>query len=166
MFRARSPSPPLIWRLWCKQNQSLWAQTIVHPGHTMRWWNTEAVCTILSHSGPCITQALFLYHCSSLPLPGCVSVGPEGIHCCSCPCWRSLSRWVAVQPLFAGLFRSFAEPQGGLWGLRAETEMKAWQISSSQCLLIVLKSRQLTIIIIVPQKQWELNWKALLILDA
>lgn len=26
----------------------------------------------------------------------------------------------------------------------------------------MLKSRQLTIIIIVPQKQWELNWKALL----
>lgn len=117
---------------------------------------------VLSHSAPCITQALFLYHCSSLPIPGCVSVGPEGLQCCSCPCWRSLGSWVAAQPLFAGLSRSFAEPQDGLWGLRAEIEMKAWRISSSQCLLIVLKSRQLTIIIIVPQKQWELNWKALL----
>lgn len=153
---------PLTGRLWCKENQPLWAQTIAHPGRTVRWHNTEAVCAILSHSAPCITQALFLYHCSSLPIPGCVSVGPEGLQCCSCPCWRSLGSWVAAQPLFAGLSRSFAEPQDGLWGLRAEIEMKAWRRSSSQCLVIVLKSRQLTIIIIVPQKQWELNWKALL----
>lgn len=41
---------PLTGRLWCKENQPLWAQTIAHPGRTVRWHNTEAVCNTFTLS--------------------------------------------------------------------------------------------------------------------
>lgn len=165
LFILRSLSPPLIWRLWCyhsKENRALWVLSIFHHGWTARcrkYWSclyniftlsTFALSVLYIPSTACYFSSLAEFQWNPKgSIPADVPAGGP-------------SRWVAVRLLFAGAPRSSAESQGGLRGLVTDTAMKEWQISSSRCLPIVSRSRQLSLIIIVLQKQRELNWKAIL----